>query len=224
MDNQRDDRSGSQRPGYHTPGQDKVVESTSSAVPSPSRPSEQRIQDPKPAIESINARPGEANPALDETVGAEQGLVSTADMLRAREAAEEQNPRSVGDAHPYQDQGTGEAPDEYERSDTGRPNWPTDRQEDPVEYMDAPRANAPLGTGAPDVYSFNLKGRTDAAVERGSTQASGQESRSGLPPVGFTAEEDNYENREMQKPSEPSDLDRIAPGMANIPDEENDER
>jgi hypothetical protein len=60
----------------------------------------------------------------------------------------------------------------------------------------------------------------DAAVDRASTQASAQESRSGLPPVGMTAEEDKYEQREFERPAPVSETEKIAPEMKNIPSED----
>jgi hypothetical protein len=208
--------------GYVTPGEDKIIKSASEAVPSPSRTSQERLQTPPARIESLGATPGNANPALDETAGFEQGEASTADLLRARETAEEQLPRTSGNVHPYQDQGAGASADEYRQSDTGRPNWPDDRQEAPLDYMDAPRANEPLLAGAPDTFGLNIKGRQDWVMDRAGTQASEAESGSGLPPVGLDAEEDIYERREMHTPSETSDIDRIAPGMVNNPVENED--
>jgi len=195
-------------------------------VPSPSKTSNERLTEPDPVIDSIGETPGDANPALPETVEFEQGQLSTADLLRAREAAEEEPVRARGDAHPYQDQGLGDASDEFDRSDTGRPAWPDDRQENPIEYMESPRADSSLMAGSTDKLTGDLtmKGRTDMTVERGSTEGAARETRSGLPPTGFTSEEDEYERREMHTPSEPSDLDRIAPGMLNIPPEESDEQ
>ena len=207
--------------GYDTPGQDTIIESTSSAVPSPSRTTEERLPSHKPVLESINETPGDANPAVVETVGAEKGQVSTADMLRVREAAEEQHLREASDVA-YQDQGPGSQPSEFEQSDTGRPNWPHDRQQAPVEYMESPRGDAPLLAGAPEVMAPAMKPRLDWAADRAGTQAAAQESRSGLAPTGVDAEEDIYERREMHKPTEQPDLDRIVPGMVNLPPEDND--
>src|SRR5947209_9019809 len=75
--------------GYTTPGQDTIIQSGSPAVPSPSKPSEARLQTPRPVIESIGEVPADANPALAETAGFEEGRTTTADLLRARESAEE---------------------------------------------------------------------------------------------------------------------------------------
>lgn len=221
MDNQQDDNQVlSDNSGYGTPGEDNTIRSTSPAIPSPSKTSEERLQGPKPVIESLGEKPGDANPALRETVSKEKGQATTADVLRARETAEEQPVRAKGIEYPYQDQGMGATPSEFEQTDTGRPNWPDDRLESPMEYMESPRADASFMGGTLDKPIVDLKPRMDATVDRASTQASEFESRSGLPSVGLDADEDKYENREMRKPTEPSDLDRIAPGMINVPDEE----
>lgn len=211
--------------GYATPGSDVVIESSSEAIQSPTQGTEERLSAPKSVIESLGETPGDANPALAETLRAQEGRGSTAEMLMARETAEEAGPRASGagasDAM-YQDQQRGVASQEYLDSDSGRPNWPDDRQREPVDYMDAPRANAPLGAGGLASLDLGLKGRVDAAIDRSSTEASFQESRSGLPPVGFNAGEDAYERREMDRPTPPSDMDLIAPEMTNLPSEEND--
>lgn len=206
--------------GYSTPGSDRLEQSPSPDIPSPSMTGEQRLQTPKGRIESIGETPADANPALDETIGFEQGTASTADLLAAREFAEEEAPRAKGNIHPYEDEALATA-GEFEVKDSGRPNWPDDRQESPVEYMDAPRANAPLLSGNVEgLVEPNIAARQDSAIDRASTQASKQESRSGLAPVGMDAEEDIYERREMETPTEQSEMDRIAPGMSNVPPED----
>jgi len=207
--------------GYETPGADQIVESTSSAVPSPSVPSEERLTTPKPVIESIGETPGDANPALVETVGAAQGQVSTADMLRAREGAEEQNLRAA-DASIYQDEG-GSTFTRMEQADSGRPNWPDDRREAPLEYMTSPRADAAVMSGDAAIGDHNLRARVDATIDRDSTHASAQESRSGLPPVGLHEEEDKYEEREFGRPQPPSDLEMTGGAMVNLPPEDRDD-
>ena len=53
MSNQQESQDPAEGVGYHTPGQDKIVESKSQAVPSPSKTSEERLADPKPVIESL---------------------------------------------------------------------------------------------------------------------------------------------------------------------------
>ena len=216
--------SGESFQGYETPGEDKVVESSSSAVPSPSQTSEERLDAPKPVIESIGETPGSANPALVETVGASQGQVSTADMLRAREAAEEQGLREAG-AQAYADQSQGaNLPKEFTQTDSGRPNWPDDRKQAPTEYMESPRVDSSyvpssIDKGGGPAFSA----RVDSNIDSLSTQASAQESRSGLAPVGMNADEDKYEEREFGRPTPPSDIETMVPDMVNLPPEnEND--
>lgn len=208
-------------PGYHTPGQDTTLQSTSEAVPTPANTSEQRLDDPKPYIESIDETPGDANPALAQTVGVEQGTTSTADLLREREAAEER-PVVQDGLRPYQDQSSGTRPEQFQDADSGRPNWPDDKQEEPINYMESPRAYMPMGTGATDFYDRNFQGRVDAEVDRSSTEAEKGESRSGLPHVGSDAQEDKYEQREFGRPTPPSDLEMFSPGSPNLPPEDDD--
>ncbi len=216
--------SGESFQGYLTPGEDKVVESNSSAVPSPTQPSEQRLDAPKPVIESIGETPGSANPALVETVGASQGQVSTADMLRARETAEEQGLKEVG-AQAYAEQSQGGAlPKEFTQTDSGRPNWPDDRRQAPTEYMESPRVDMSyLPSGIDKAGGSSFAGRVDSNIDSLSTQAAAQESRSGLSPVGMNAEEDKYEEREFGRPTPPSDIETIVPDMVNLPPENEDD-
>src|SRR5438477_2771234 len=223
MDNQNQQTNQNQGPtegaGYDTPGQDTIIHSTSSAVPSPSKTSEERLTTPDPVIKSLDETPGDSNPALDETAEFEQGKATTADLLRARETAEEQGPRATGNVYPYEDQEPGDVPDEFERTGTDRPVWPNDRKEAPMEYMESPRADLPLMSGSADKMP-DLKGRADATMDRDSTESAANTTRSGLPPVGFDAEEDIYEEREMHTQAPPSEVGQIAPEMRNIPTEE----
>lgn len=210
---------GSSYQGFATPGEDKIVESTSSAVPSPSVPSEGRLEAPKPVIETFGEAPGSSNPALAETVGVAEGKVSTADMLLARETAEEQGVRAAG-APLYEGQSPQAGEDSFADRDSGRPNWPDDRQQEPVGYMDSPRANTSYAAGSADKVDITFAGRVDALSDRAGTQGSAQESRSGLAPVGQNAEEDKYEQREFDRPTEASEIDEIAPTMLNLPPKE----
>ncbi len=94
--------------GYDTPGEDKIIKSSSDAVPSPNATSKQRLETPDDYIGGeVNERPGDANPALNETISYERGEESTADFLRARESAEEQRSRKRG-SEIYADQSTDE--------------------------------------------------------------------------------------------------------------------
>jgi hypothetical protein len=225
MDKQKDNQNPadelSQRSGYATPGKDDVIESRSLAVGSPGEPSEQRLQGPKPTIESISETPGDSNPALSETVGAEEGQTSTADLLRARETAEEQNLRGTS-RQMYADQLPGSNPQAFEHTDAGRPNWPDDLQEDPMEYRESPRAYSSITTGVEPIDATTMQGRVDAVSDRAGAEAAARESGSGLAPVGYDAAEDEYERREMHTPTQLSDLDLIAPDMLNIPPDDDD--
>ena len=224
------DQQGNTFDAFDSHGEDKLLESNSPVVPSPSQQSDDRTRPPDPYLSSLGgATPGSDNPALDQTRKHGLGEASTADMLRAREAAEEEYLRrgsaegAVPDATIGQDQMEGLRPDEYQDRDAGRPNWPDDRQQAPLDYMDAPRADMPLGGGTADTLDMTMKPRMDAAMDRSGTQASAQESRSGMPPVGMNADEDKYEQREFERPATVSETEMIAPKMKNIPseDEEN---
>lgn len=211
----------SEQLGYHTAGEDTTLQSSGDAVPVPIETSEQRLTDPQPVIQSIGEKPGDANPALAETIGMEQGQVSTADLLLAREVAEEQPVRGRG-LESYGDQSAGAQSDEFQNTDAGRPNWPDDRNVEPAEYVESPRADMPFGTGAPEYFDVNFKGRADAEIDRSVTQASASDSRSGLAPVGADVTEDKYEHREFDRPEPPSDMDLLAPGMVNLaPEDDN---
>ncbi len=222
--NQRTGQSGSsERPGYETPGRDAIEQSTSAAIPSPTETTEQRIQAPQPAIKSINETPGDANPALAQTIGEEQGTVSTADMLRARESAEERGPRRI-DAEIYQEQPPqGANPSELRTTDSGRPNWPNDQRNYIEEEEDFTNVQEDFMAGTAG-ESLTLAGRADAVEDQAGRLSAAREGGSGLPPVGFNAAEDTYEQEEMRTPTPDSDLDRIAPGMINLPPDNDDER
>lgn len=212
---------------YKSSGDDTILQSNSPAVPSPSQASGERTKAPDAQLNKLGGEtPGSDNPALDTTQTYMEGGTSTADMLLARESAEEgyvrQSAATIGEGVTGQDQLEGLRPDEYSDTDAGRPNWPNDRQEAPLDYMDSPRADMPLGSGSADTTDLHLKGRMDASIDRSSTQASAQESRSGLAPVGLDAAEDKYEEREFGRPTEVSEIETIAPKMVNLPDEEND--
>jgi len=137
------------KPGYETPGEDTILKSKSDAVPSPSETSRQRMEAPDSYVGGeVNETPGDANPALDETIGYEKGQTSTADLLRARESAEERDARAMG-KEIYADQSTKERvtvglsgePEEdiYERREFTEPDEP-----DEIDMM---------GLGGPELSS-----------------------------------------------------------------------
>ncbi|MBF6614556.1 MAG: hypothetical protein IVW55_15700 [Chloroflexi bacterium] len=222
MDNQQEGqgkKGGDSYQGYDAPGKDTIVQSSSDAVPSPTETSEQRLTTPKPSIQSINETPGDANPALSETISEEKGQTSTADMLRAREAAEEEYLRRA-DAQVYADQPPdGGRPQEWEEKDSGRPNWPNDRLNEAVESKEITGVEEDF-IGMTQGGSLSLAGRADRAEDSAADQASAGESRSGLSSVGHDIEEDIYERQEMHRPVEESEMDRLAPGMLNLPPED----
>jgi len=137
------------KPGYETPGEDTILKSKSDAVPSPSETSRQRMEAPDSYVGGeVNETPGDANPALDETIGYEKGQTSPADLLRARESAEERDARAMG-KEIYADQSTKERvtvglsgePEEdiYERREFTEPDEP-----DEIDMM---------GLGGPELSS-----------------------------------------------------------------------
>ena len=173
------------------------------------------------------AGPGSDNPALEETYAEKAGEISTADLLSARESAEEQRLRDGG-AEMYADQSPTARADEHQDADGGRPNWPADRDRDPAEYMDSPRAQGPLlsgsasgGTGAD---MLQLQGQADALADRAGAESSKHESRAGVPNPAATTGAEVYEDRDFGRPNPPSEMDMLAPGMVNLPPEDDDGR
>jgi hypothetical protein len=66
-----------------------------------------------------------------------------------------------------------------------------------------------------------MVGRIDAQMDVKRSQAAAGESRSGLAPVRDSVRDTgfDYEQHEFDKPAPPSDLDRVAPDMPDIPPE-----
>ena len=227
MGKQSDDKKNDKQAyeGWATPGQDRIVESRSEAVPSPSRTADERMEAPDAYIESIGEQPGDANPALGETLGQQEGTTSTADLLRERESAEEQRLRNAG-GHIYADQPPNTRPEEWADADKGRPNWPLDRQEQPVEYMDSPRIESAYGAtgagGGTGIDSQQLEAEVDRMVAHESTAAGEASSRTGMPQIGANAEEDIYAEREVGRPTPPSEMDMFAHGTPHLPPEDED--
>ena len=170
--------------------------------------------------------PGSDNPALDETYAEQAGEISTADLLRVREGAEEQRLREQG-SEMYADQSPTARPDEWRDADSGRPNWPADRDRSPGEYMESPRAEGPLlaGSGAgggSGADTLQLEAEADALADRAGAEAAKNESRAGVPNPAASPDMDTYAEREFGRPSPPSEMDMIAPGMVNTPPEDED--
>jgi len=153
MDDKQSQTQGGSYRGYDTPGEEQIISSSSEAVPSPSETSRQRMEAPDSFIGGeVNEKPGDDNPALNETIGFEEGKISTADFLRARESAEEQTSGDF-DNRMYADQGvtrgtTGQAPDDINQLDS--PDLATyDRGE-----LDVP--DEPSELDMPDLRSPNV--------------------------------------------------------------------
>jgi hypothetical protein len=133
MDDKQSKTQGGSYHGSDTPGDEQIISSSSDAVPSPSETSRPRVDAPDPFIGGdVNEKPGDDNPALNETIGYEEGKTSTADFLRARESAEERMPGAPGN-QTYADQGvtsgtTGQVP--YDVNQLDNPDMATyDRRE-----------------------------------------------------------------------------------------------
>lgn len=172
--------------------------------------------------------PGSDNPALDETYAEQAGEISTADLLRVRESAEEQRLRDQK-AEIYADQSPGAGPDQWRDIDAGRPNWPAERDRSPGEYMESPRADAAYlsGSGAgggSGADTQQLEAEADALADRTGSQAARGEARSGIADPGADPEEDIYAREEWTEPQPPSEMDMFAPGMVNLPPEDDGER
>jgi hypothetical protein len=208
--------------GYGMPDTGAVEHSTSPAVPSPRRAGDDHLTTPPSTVEATGEEPGSANPALEETVALSQGQASTADLLRAREAAEEELQRQAGAEAPvYTGRPSSTTPDEFEVKDAGRPEWPHDRERPPVTEMRPPHVDSSYLGGTVGTADPQMVGRIDAQMDVKRSQAAAGESRSGLAPVRDSVRDTgfDYEQHEFDKPAPPSDLDRVAPDMPDIPPE-----
>lgn len=202
--------------GYDTPGRDETIRSTSPAVGSPGETSEQRLTTPQPVIRSINETPGDANPALKETEAAEKGEMTTAELLLARETAEEEFSRSAP-ASEYQDQNM-ENPG-FNATDSGEPSFPYKYQEEATaKSMDSPDLQESFIGATGGVGALDLRGRAERVEERAGADTQYTDAMAGEGPYGAKAQELDYSGPETPVPGPPSDLDEIAPDMRNIPD------
>jgi hypothetical protein len=215
--NQNAGQSAREGTGYSTPGQDQIVQSTSAAVPSPSETSAQRLTTPKGHLQSINEQPGDANPALQETIGEEQGQVSTADLLRARETAEEARLREA-QAQIYQDASPDQIDREFSRTDSGQPEFPFGYQEDASpRSIDSPDVQQDFESASGGVGSMNIRARAESMVERDGRETSYTDALHGEGPFGRRAQELDAEGPEMTNTFVPGD--DVVRDMKNIPDE-----
>jgi hypothetical protein len=165
------------------------------------------IEVPQGVIHSINAVPGEANPALQGTsAGAAGPPATTAELLAEREEAEaqwqesgagvrtEQLEATGGVVTPYEDAEDNVLPDNMQAG--GRPNFSGASEVTPLEYMESPHSYSSLigQAGALDAVDARL----DAKAEANANVIEQAESVSG---VNFR-EPGNYEHREFE-PSAP---------------------
>lgn len=205
--------------GYSTPGADRIIQSSSEAVPSPSASMEQRLTTPKGTITSLGETPADANPALAQTVAEESGQGTTAEMLLARETAEEQYLRNA-QANIYQDQGPDTMDRQFSKSDSGQPDSPYAYQEDATtRSIDSTDVTESFEGMAQGIGSMDLRARAESMLDRDGSQTAYTDAMSGQGPVGHKAEEYDAQGAEMHNTSVPGDLDVLAPGMKNIPDE-----
>lgn len=203
--------------GYQTPGEDRLLQSNSPAVPSPSRPSEDKLTTPRPYLRSIDEQPADANPALPQTVAEGQGQANTADLLRARETAEEQYLRDA-QAHIYQDSGPDAINPRFSSTDTGQPDVPFQHQEDATtESIDSVDVQQDFQSMSGGVGGMNLRARAEAMMDRDGPETAYTDAMSGQGPFGRKADELDISGPETTHKFVPNDSE--IPPMKNIPDE-----
>lgn len=203
--------------GYQTPGGDALLNSNDPDIVPPTRTSAERLTTPKPLIEKISERPADANPALNETRAAEQGEMSTADFLRARETAEEQYLRDA-QAHIYQDAGPDAINPRFSETDTGEPDSPYNYQENATgRSIDSPDVQQDFESLAEGVGGLNLRARAEAMLDRDGPETAYTDAMRGQGPVGGNADELDTSGPQMTHGFVPNDA--ITTEMKNIPDE-----
>lgn len=160
------------------------------------------IEVPQGVIHSINAVPGESNPATQGPDAAGPDA-TTAEALAAREDAEElwqergggvqadQLDAAGGVVVPYEDSDGNVLPDTMQRG--GRPNFSGDSEVTPMEYMESPHATSSLigQAGALDAVAA----RFDAKAEANANAIEHAESGSGV----TYREPSNYAHREFEQ-------------------------
>jgi hypothetical protein len=169
-------------------------------------------------LQSINEEPGDANPALEETIGEEKGQVSTADLLRTRETAEEARLRGA-QAQIYEDESTDETNRELNRTDSGQPDFPFRYQEDATpRSIDSPDIQEGFVGATGGVGSMNVRARAESMLDRDGSETAYTDALHGEGPFGRRAQELDAEGPEMTNTFVPGD-DEVLDGMKNIPDE-----
>lgn len=205
--------------GYSEPGRDEILQSNQPTVPSPKETANQRLTTPDSYIKSINEKPGDANPALNETAGEEQGTMSTADMLRAREGAEEQYMRRAQEQM-YQDQPRDTNDAQFNRTDTGQPDYPFKYQETATpQQLDSVELQEDFEGMDQGIGSMDLRARAEAMMDRDGPETVYTDALHGEGPYGQKARELDIEGPEAGGYSVPNEIDEIAPDMKNIPSE-----
>jgi hypothetical protein len=162
--------------------------------PSVGTPSTPALSTPPPVIHRAgDAHPGEANPAAAFTRPDGRPL-STAEMLAAREAAEEALSRGEGQPVPYEDEGRDLA---LAREDQGGRNMAPDATPTPTDYLAAPHPYGPLASAGAgleeDTVRMEVKEEANAAVIQ---QA---ESMSGADPERIDYERREFGQSQMQE-------------------------
>jgi hypothetical protein len=164
-----------------------------------------RIEVPQGRIQSINAVPGEANPASHGPGGGTQPGETTAEHLAEREDAESawqaggagvrsaQLEAEGGVVTPYEDEGGNVRPDAMQEG--GRPNFSGVSEVTPLEYMESPHSYDSLvgQAGALDA----VDARMDAKAEANANAIERAESESGV----TYREPGNYAHREFERPA-----------------------
>jgi hypothetical protein len=117
-------------------------------------------------------------------------------------------------------------PEEWTDTDKGRPNFPLDRQEQPIEYTDSPRIESSYGAtgagGGTGIDSQQLEAEVDRMMAHESNVVNKAWSRTGMPQIGSDAQEDKYAEREVGRPAPPSEMDMFSHGSPHLPPEEED--
>ena len=147
---------------------------------------------PPPVIHRAgDAHPGEANPAAALTRLDGEPAVDTAQLLAAREAAEEAISRGQGQAVPYEDEGADLA---QGREDHGGRNMAPEAtpasKEAPADYLAAPHPYGPLASAGAGLEAETA--RMEVKEEANAAAVQQAESMSGADP-----ERIDYERREF---------------------------
>jgi hypothetical protein len=149
---------------------------------------------PPPVIHRAgDAHPGEANPAAAFTRPDGRPL-STAELLAAREAAEEALSRGAGQAVPYADEGADLA---LAREEQGGRNMAPDATATPADYLDAPHPYGPLASAGAGLEEDTV--RMEVKDEANAAAVQQVESMSGADPAQTEYERDEFGQGQMNE-------------------------